>query len=168
MPAWDNVQPKSCVCQQCGSEFSAKRNAKYCSPLCSSRARPPRQKPTPEQRREWYRQRMERPGYREKVNAQARARRDKINQLLRDHKMKAGCARCGYRDHHAALEFHHRDRDDKEINLSFAKSVAQAREEMNKCVVLCANCHRIHHFEERSDGYPCKPDIFAATYEAAE
>jgi hypothetical protein len=96
-------------------------------------------------------------------NAAARRRKEEINEFLRAHKLSVGCADCGYRSHHAALEFHH-EGDDKEINLSFAKSLDQARREMQKCAVLCSNCHRIRHWNER---HPCKPDIFASTYDPA-
>ena len=37
--------------------------------------------------------------------------------------------------------------DDKELNLSFAKSIGQAKREMAKCIVLCSNCHRIRHWD---------------------
>lgn len=97
-------------------------------------------------------------------NAAARARREEINSYLRAHKVEAGCEDCGYRQHHAALEFHHAE-GEKELNLSFAKSLRQAKAEMAKCVVLCSNCHRIRHWEA---SHPCKPDIFEATYEAVE
>jgi hypothetical protein len=97
-------------------------------------------------------------------NAAARARRERINSFLRSHKLSCGCADCGYREHHAALEFHHAE-GEKELNLSFAKSLDQAKAEMAKCIVLCSNCHRVRHWQEK---HPCKPDIFAATYEAAD
>ena len=86
--------------------------------------------------------------------------RSRINEMLREHKLRVGCADCGYAAHHAALEFHHRS--NKKINLSFAKSIGQATTEMAKCDVLCANCHRIRHW---NSSHPCKPDIFEATYE---
>lgn len=86
------------------------------------------------------------------MNAQSRRRHEEINAFLRQHKVCTGCADCGYREHHAALEFHH-ESGDKEINLSFAKSLAQAEAEMKKCVVLCSNCHRVRHWNEKR---PCK------------
>lgn len=109
-------------------------------------------------RREWWKTAQ---GSRDKQNAATRQRREAINTFLRAHKLSVGCAHCGYRDHHAALEFHHEG--EKEINISFAKSLDQAKREMERCIVLCSNCHRIHHWNERS----CKPDIFEATYEPA-
>lgn len=113
-----------------------------------------------EWRRNWWKTATE---SRRKQNAATRRRREKINAFLREHKMVAGCADCGCRAHHAALEFHHEGA--KDINLSFAKSIGQARTEMAKCIVLCANCHRVRHWNA---SHPCKPDIFAATYEPAD
>jgi hypothetical protein len=112
-------------------------------------------------RRKWW---AASPAMREKQNARSRVMKAKINSMLRDHKLAAGCADCGYSNHHAALEFHHVG-DDKEINLSFAKSIAQAKREMAKCEVLCSNCHRLRHWNENE--LTCKPDIFAATYDPA-
>lgn len=111
-------------------------------------------------RKEWW---AKSPEMRDKQNARAREMRKRINEMLRAHKVAVGCVDCGYKAHHAALEFHHFG-DDKNINLSFAKSVAQAEREMVKCEVLCSNCHRIRHWNE---AHPCKPNIFAATYEPA-
>jgi transposase-like protein len=54
------------------------------------------------------------------------------------------CARCGYTRSVAALHFHHVDPKTKAFSLSFAgvtRSIAAAREEAAKCVLLCANCH---------------------------
>lgn len=119
----------------------------------------------PEAARAWRRGWWQRsPTMREKQNARSRDMKAGINRMLRQHKVAVGCADCGFKDHHAALEFHHTS-DDKNINISFAKSIGQATREMEKCEVLCSNCHRIRHWEER---YPCKPDIFAATYEICE
>jgi hypothetical protein len=44
----------------------------------------------------------------------------------------------------AALEFHHVAPDDKRFSLSHrgvTRSIARARAEASKCVLLCANCH---------------------------
>lgn len=108
--------------------------------------------------------RLKKEGYREKLNSQGRTRRAEINTFLRDYKLLIGCKDCGYHAHHAALEFHH-EGSDKTLNLSFAKSLSQAKSEMAKCIVLCSNCHRVRHWNEL---HGCKPDIFAATYEPVE
>jgi hypothetical protein len=66
-------------------------------------------------------------------------------------KVDRGCADCGYRAHSAALDFHHTG-DDKSFGLSRNLTVAmgKALSEIAKCVVLCANCHRVRHHVNRS------------------
>jgi len=60
------------------------------------------------------------------------------------------CSKCGF-SHTAALDFHHTDPSEKENLVSKLVSngcYAAAMEEVQKCIVLCANCHRVHHYEE--------------------
>jgi TnpA family transposase len=84
-----------------------------------------------------------------------------IRRWLDNYKVELGCVDCGYRDHHAALHFDH-VRGEKTINVCNAKSIEQARREIVKCEVRCANCHAVKTFTR----YSCKPEIVAATYEA--
>jgi hypothetical protein len=54
------------------------------------------------------------------------------------------CVLCGYDRCVAALQFHHVDPEAKSFAISRAgvtRSLAKAREEAGKCVLLCANCH---------------------------
>jgi len=64
--------------------------------------------------------------------------------------MDKGCYICGYKGHPAALDFNH-VRGVKQFNVSQDPKVALARllAEIDKCDVLCANCHRIHTYENR-------------------
>jgi hypothetical protein len=58
-----------------------------------------------------------------------------------------GCYQCGEK-HPAALDFHHIDPSIKSFNISTAitsKTIAGLQEEIKKCVVICANCHRKLH-----------------------
>lgn len=75
---------------------------------------------------------------------------NEIRTLLKEAKDK--CSKCG-EDHPACLDFHHIDRSTKLHNLStihaYSKSVANVKIEMNKCIILCSNCHRKLHYEER-------------------
>jgi len=80
--------------------------------------------------------------------------RQKRKAWLREIKSKLSCAECGFDKHPAALQFHHLgDKIDGVTKLvcNTSKSYAFIREEMAKCVVLCANCHLILHDEEHED-----------------
>jgi transposase-like protein len=71
----------------------------------------------------------------------ARRRRVKATLLA-----EAGgrCCLCGYDRCVAALHFHHLDPETKSFSLAVTgvtRSLAAARVEASKCVVLCANCH---------------------------
>ncbi len=67
------------------------------------------------------------------------------------------CIDCG-QSHPATLEFHHLDPTQKEVIVSRllneTTSLRRLQEEMAKCVVLCANCHRIRHWNERQGQDP--------------
>ena len=55
------------------------------------------------------------------------------------------CILCGYDRCSAALEFHHLDRTSKSFGLSrkgIIRSWDSIRKELDKCVLICANCHR--------------------------
>ena len=65
-------------------------------------------------------------------------------------KSTLSCIKCGF-SHSAALDFHHINPSEKENLVSKLVSDGRytaARKEVKKCVVLCANCHRVHHYEE--------------------
>ena len=60
------------------------------------------------------------------------------------------CKQC----HPATLDFHHVNPQEKEYNVHMLISsgmFTKAYEEIKKCVVLCANCHPIHHYDERME-----------------
>ena len=58
------------------------------------------------------------------------------------------CTKCGF-DNPIALDFHHRDPNQKSFELSGSsvggRSLETIQEELDKCDILCANCHRILH-----------------------
>ena len=60
---------------------------------------------------------------------------------------KIKCAKCGYCRCKEALEFHHLDPTQKDFSSAGMKtrSIQRIQEEIDKCVVLCANCHREAH-----------------------
>lgn len=52
---------------------------------------------------------------------------------------------CGYKRCIAALDFHHIDPEQKQFSISRkgqCVSFEEAKKEVDKCMLLCANCHR--------------------------
>ena len=146
MKPWQSVEKQTFECKQCGCTFAAKRTAKFCSALCQNRSRA--RSPAPKEKvKEWRAARLEKPGYRERVNAVANERATGIRRWLDAFKIAAGCVDCGYRAHPHALHFDHLG--DKVLNVSYAESLRQAKAEISKCEVRCANCHSIKTHERR-------------------
>jgi len=55
------------------------------------------------------------------------------------------CILCGYSKCEGALELHHLDPTKKSFSISqkgYTRSWQKVKEEIDKCVLLCANCHR--------------------------
>jgi hypothetical protein len=85
------------------------------------------------------------------------ARRELKRRLI-DYKGGA-CELCGYRDHWAALTFHHLDPRLKRFNIagSHGRKLETLREETDRCILVCANCH-----DELEDGARSVPLDIAA------
>ena len=68
------------------------------------------------------------------------------------HKLKInGCAICGYNKCFDALDFHHSNPENKKFQISSIKlNKKDFIEELNKCILLCANCHRETHVEKKA------------------
>jgi 5-methylcytosine-specific restriction endonuclease McrA len=70
-------------------------------------------------------------------------RRRRVKAILVE-EAGGSCRLCGYDKYVGALEFHHLDPGTKSFSLSHAgvtRSIAAARAEASKCILLCANCH---------------------------
>ena len=86
-----------------------------------------------------------------KVLATTKASVKKYKEQWRSFKATLSCVKCG-QNHPATLDFHHIDSSTKEASVNKLikyRAFKRAMEEVKKCVVLCANCHRIHHHDER-------------------
>lgn len=62
------------------------------------------------------------------------------------------CKFCGYCRETAALEFHHVHEGSKEFGLSqrgLTRSWERIKDELDKCILVCANCHREIHSGSR-------------------
>lgn len=74
-------------------------------------------------------------------------RRRVLKKRLVEH-MGGKCMVCGYKKYFGALDFHHRNESEKSFGLSMngiTRSWEKTKAEAEKCVLLCANCHREVH-----------------------
>lgn len=80
------------------------------------------------------------------LNAQATERARRFKQEAIDYK-GGGCEICGYHRCPDALCFHHKDPSikDREIRMSGTYNLDKRKAELDKCHLLCENCHRETH-----------------------
>lgn len=74
-------------------------------------------------------------------------RRDEIKELSVQYK-GGKCQICGYDTCIGALEFHHLDPTKKDFGIGskgYTRSWGRVQEELDKCIMVCANCHREIH-----------------------
>ena len=112
-------------CLNCGKGLSG-RQKKYCSRDCKNQD---------------YNQ-----SYQSYLAQQKRGRERKLELI----KLKGNkCELCGYAKNHAALEFHHKNPEEKLFQLDL-RSLSNRRwelieKEVKKCQLLCSNCHAELH-----------------------
>ena len=68
------------------------------------------------------------------------------------------CSMCGYDKNYAALEFHHRNPENKVFNLD-SRNLSNTNwdsilKELDKCDLLCSNCHAETHFPDLNVSAP--------------
>ena len=64
------------------------------------------------------------------------------------------CELCGYNKYIGALEFHHKDPTKKDLQISKVRGRSftdKIKKELDKCQILCCNCHREIHFIENKE-----------------
>ena len=83
-------------------------------------------------------------------------RRDKIKLYVNNYKLSKGCETCGYKKCVEALLFHHIDNKNKKFDISmvakYGGNIEKIKNEINKCKVLCCNCHAELHAKLREEG----------------
>lgn len=64
------------------------------------------------------------------------------------------CCKCGYDKCIGALDFHHKDPSEKDFGVGasgYTRSWEKVKQELDKCILVCANCHRELHWELNKD-----------------
>jgi 5-methylcytosine-specific restriction endonuclease McrA len=119
-------------CVVCSVEINGQKT-KYCSNTCK-------------QKHHWHRVKEQTNTYHSQT---IRAYRRKLEML----ELKGGCcSKCGYDKNLAALQFHHLNPSEKKIKLDLRSmgnnKVTTLLSELEKCIILCANCHLEEHNED--------------------
>jgi len=75
-------------------------------------------------------------------------RKAELRAWLDEYRSSLSCEKCG-ENHPACLDFHHKDASKKDFSIANIKGMGWGKErvllEIQKCVIVCANCHRKIH-----------------------
>ena len=86
----------------------------------------------------------------EEHNRKVRERRDKSVQRIQKYKEAVGCVDCGQFFPHYVLEFDHLpgyEKLDSPGNLVRRYGWRTVKAEVEKCEVVCANCHKVRSYD---------------------
>jgi endonuclease I len=76
----------------------------------------------------------------------------KKRKWLNEYKKDKPCSHCGETYEPLYLDLHHIDPAKKKANISNlvqgTRSLETLKEEVAKCEIICAHCHRLHHYKE--------------------
>lgn len=146
------------ICKICGGEFIATRKKrKTCGKMCGNKWRGQNRKPIIDNKMQCARCKQIKPltdfYYRNETPRAWCKQCDNITtverQILRKQefvRLKGGkCQKCGYDKCKGALAFHHTDPSKKEFRISKMHSLEKMLPELDKCILLCANCHHEEH-----------------------
>ena len=99
-----------------------------------------------EKRRQYHRDYYKNADRKAVIVSKNRERRAILREKVRQIKLSLGCKRCGFNECSEALDFHHRNPEEKLFNIGTgclaSISWQRIQNEIDKCDVLCANCHR--------------------------
>ncbi|MEK6890496.1 MAG: hypothetical protein AABX35_04900 [Nanoarchaeota archaeon] len=97
-----------------------------------------------EWRRSWYLKNKE------SVKKDVRNRKKEIRKWINEYKNNLKCKLCS-EDHPAVIDFHHHSGKEFEIAYMVANgySIERIKKELEKCEVLCSNCHRKLHYTNK-------------------
>ncbi len=86
------------------------------------------------------------------VQAVTKSRKKRKEELI---KYRGGkCENCGYNKINSALQFHHKNPNEKDFNIGGRNySFEIMKKEVDKCILVCANCHCEIHEEIRNLNY---------------
>ncbi len=76
-------------------------------------------------------------------------------EFIREYKKDKKCKICGYNKFPRILIFHHKNRNEKDKGVNFLmktlRNLEIIKKEIDKCILLCPNCHHELHLKEREN-----------------
>lgn len=134
-PGFSTTSP----CVECGKPKDMPRKSPYCEKCAKGRVRDKERLKSLKRNQGKITKRQKR-----------KEKRKVIFEFLRDFKKEHPCVRCGCSDYRC-LTFHHVGKKKFELSCAADRNVSlrQVRNEIAKCIILCANCHMIEHHIER-------------------
>lgn len=90
--------------------------------------------------------------HKERLLEKRRQHNQELRAWLNKYKSKLCCTNCG-ESHPACIQFHHLNKGEKRFTIGGIvgrthTSIRRLEKEINKCEVLCGNCHALHHWKE--------------------
>jgi len=93
--------------------------------------------------------------HRQRINKKDQYRKKKNREWIANLKRKSRCIKCNDNRFYC-LDFHHLNPEEKDFSISHAISRKYGKErilkEIEKCIVLCKNCHSEVHYLMETDG----------------
>ena len=119
-------------CIDCGKEFWNKRKIKCCKDCLAKKIR-------------------------KRGSSSSVKRMIRNREFIKEYKKDKKCEICGYHKYPEILMFHHKDRKTKSAGVNTLmktlKSLDIIKKEIEKCMILCPNCHNEIHLNEKYKSY---------------
>ncbi len=98
-----------------------------------------------EYRRKWYKENSL--GQRNSV----KRRKKKVQEWFMKYKSNLSCSKCG-ENHPATIDFHHKGKKENQVAqmAHWGYAIENIKKEIDKCQILCANCHRKVHWKNKN------------------
>ena len=115
-------------CKNCGLGFRSDGKKRYCN-ICLAHRR------------------------KKRVLESSRKRMIRNREFLKNYKTGKQCEMCGYDKYPEILVFHHKNKSEKSKGINvLMKTLTNTdtiKQEIEKCMLLCANCHSEIHLQEK-------------------
>lgn len=100
--------------------------------------------------KKWYQDNKQQ--HSENVRKNTKRRRQELSLYVFNYKLAHPCLKCKETDP-CCLQFHHKEAKEKDLEISIAIrngwSNERLQKEIDKCIILCANCHAKEHCSQR-------------------